>query len=91
MGTPSFMDTRIRLTGFEGPAKPYMPEDIDGVLPVLTDFGEAGNVLMPSNTSREISYRPERITATRSASRIASVMSWVIMIVVSPSFLCKAR
>ncbi len=73
MDTPSFMDTRIRLTGFEGPAKPYMPEDIDGVLPVLTDFGEAGNVLMPSNTSREISYRPERITAA--ISRFQGVLA----------------
>ena len=34
---------------------------------------------------------PARITAMRSASRIASVMSWVIMTVVRPSFSCRAR
>ncbi len=73
MGTPSFMDTRIRLTGFEGPMTPYMPEDIDGVLPFLANFGEWGDLLLASNTSQEISYRPERVT--EAISRFKGVLA----------------
>jgi 5-methyltetrahydropteroyltriglutamate--homocysteine methyltransferase len=73
MGAPSFMDTRTRLTGFEGPMTPYMPEDVDGVLPFLADFGPVGDLLLASNTSKEITYRPERVT--EAISRFKGVLA----------------
>lgn len=62
MGATSFIDTATRLTGFTGPMAPYVPPDISGVLPFLGDLEEHGDVILASNTSREITYRPELVT-----------------------------
>ena len=56
-------------------------------------FGDVGIAAVGKLRWRALRQQPSgaRITAIRSASRMASVMSWVIMMVVSPSFLCSAR
>jgi 5-methyltetrahydropteroyltriglutamate--homocysteine methyltransferase len=73
MGTPSFMDTAGRLTGFDGKSEAFTPPDITGVLPFFGDIEEQSDALLASNDSREIGYRPER--ATEAIARFREVLA----------------
>jgi len=60
-GQVSFMATRGRLTGFDGPKAPYFPRDlaVDGLQPGFAAFFMAnGDRILSSNTTRDIAYVP---------------------------------
>lgn len=68
----SFLDAS-RLTGFDGPMAPWVPADMVGM--PLTSLGGFAKLLdgylLPSNTTRDISYRPARIDEVITAFRTA--------------------
>lgn len=76
MGTVSFLDVTSRLSGFDGAMTPYYPQDLAAVAaaaaPRMTEyFIQSGDVILPSNTSREISYLPDHVTQAISQFREA--------------------
>jgi 5-methyltetrahydropteroyltriglutamate--homocysteine methyltransferase len=63
MGSISFLDTAGRLTGYDGPMASYFPADLAGLMPSFAaTFAQVGDHILPSNTSAQISYQPERAT-----------------------------
>jgi 5-methyltetrahydropteroyltriglutamate--homocysteine methyltransferase len=77
MGTVSFMDAASRLTGFDGPMAPYVPADVVAarVVPAFAQrFMAEGDRLLPSNTSKDITYLsgPVRAAIDRFSRVLAS-------------------